>query len=180
MRIIAGIARSRRLVAPKGQKTRPMTDRMRESLFSSIGNRIPDSAVLDLYAGTGSMGLEAMSRGAAEATFVEKDRNALEALRTNVESLALGGRIVADDVDRFLSKSDEQFDLAFVDPPYAVPLASLVETMTRLSPLLTSGSIVIVHRRRGSEPPQTIAELEFVDQRKYGGAEVWRYAKEQM
>lgn len=180
MRIIAGTARSRRLVAPKGQTTRPMADRMRESVFSSIAGVIADSRVLDLYAGTGSMGLEALSRGAAEATFVELDRNALDALRANVESLGLGGRIVADDVDRFLRRTAGQFDLAFVDPPYAVPLASLVETMTRLAPLLTSGAVVIVHRRRESEPPLTLAGLELVDQRKYGGAEIWRYAKEQM
>lgn len=180
MRIIAGIARSRQLVAPKGQTTRPMADRMRESVFSSIAVLIADSLVLDLYAGTGSMGLEALSRGAEEATFVERDRNALEALRANVESLGLGGRIVADDVDRFLRRSPGQFDLAFVDPPYAVPLASLVETMTRLAPLLSIGAVVIVHRRQGSEPPRTIAGLELVSEKKYGGAEIWRYEKEHM
>ena len=101
MRIIAGAARGRRLVGPPGQTTRPMTDRVRESLFSSIAAWLPDGVVLDLYAGTGSMGLEALSRGAKEVTFVEKDRNALDALRKNVDAVGLGGRIISGDVDRF-------------------------------------------------------------------------------
>ena len=180
MRIIAGIARSRRLVAPPGQTTRPMTDRMRESIFSSMAASIPNSVVLDLFAGTGSMGLEALSRGAAEATFVERDRKAVEALRTNVEALGLGGRVVAGDVNRFLQTVRGAFDLVFVDPPYAVTLASLLETMEKVSPLGITCWRFIHQRRRGEDAPETIAGLRLVDSRKYGGAEVWRYAKEHM
>ncbi len=179
MRIISGIARSRRLVAPPGQTTRPMTDRVRESLFSSIAVWISGAVVFDLYAGTGSMGLEALSRGASDVTFVERDRNALTALQTNMETVGLGGRVVTGDVDRFLERATGPVDVAFVDPPYAVALPSLVETMTKLSPLLAHDGIAIVHRRSGEEPPASIAVLVLVDERKYGSAVLWRYAKEQ-
>lgn len=179
MRIIAGAARSRRLVGPPGKTTRPMTDRMRESLFSSIAARIPDSAVLDLFAGTGSMGLEALSRGAQSVIFVEQDHRALQALRTNIENVGLGGDVVAGDVDRFLTSGRGHFDLVFVDPPYAVALPSLVEMIAKVSPLLAQSGLVVVHRRRGDDPPPAIDDLLLSDQRRYGGAELWRYEKEQ-
>jgi len=178
MRIISGTARSRRLIGPPGKTTRPMTDRVRESLFSVIAAWIPGSVVLDLYAGTGSMGLEALSRGAAAATFVERDREALAALRKNIETVGLGGTVIAGDVDRFLDRAGGPIDVAFVDPPYAVALPSLLETMTKLSPLLTQDGVAIVHRRSGEKPPSVIAALELVDERKYGSAVLWRYTKE--
>lgn len=179
MRIIGGTARSRRLVAPPGQTTRPMTDRIRESLFSSIAVWIPQSIVLDLYAGTGSMGLEALSRGASAATFVERNREALAALETNLDTVGLGGTVVVGEVDRFLDRARGPFDVAFVDPPYAVALPSLVETMTKLSPLLAHDGIAIVHRRAGETAPDLIDDLFLADERKYGSAVLWRYAKEQ-
>ena len=92
MRVIAGVAKGRRLRAPAGLATRPMTDRAREAVFSAIAASIPGARVLDLYAGTGSLGLEALSRGAASATFVERDRSAVTALQVNVGMVGLGGR----------------------------------------------------------------------------------------
>lgn len=167
-------------MGPPGQTTRPMTDRMREALFSSIAVLVPESVVLDLYAGTGSMGLEALSRGAATVTFVEQDRSALKALRTNIEAVGLGGNVVAGDVDGFLRRAFGSFDLVFVDPPYAVTLPSLVETLTKVSSLLAQNGLVVVHRRRGEQPPELIDDLALIEQRRYGGAELWRYAKEQL
>lgn len=179
MRIIAGLAKSRRLVAPPGDTTRPMTDRMRESLFSSIGFQVPGATVLDLFAGSGSMGLEALSRGADSAIFVERDHAALDALRANVDALDIGGQVVVSDVGTFLGRCRESFDLVFVDPPYAVPLASVVEVVEKLSPLLTQGAVVVVHRRHGDDLPPRLENLVLVDQRRFGGAELWRYEKEQ-
>ena len=92
-------------MAPPGDTTRPRTDRMRESLFSSIAHRIPGARVLDLYAGSGSMGLEALSRGAESVMFVERDRGALTALRANIDALSIGGSVSASDVDTFLSRA---------------------------------------------------------------------------
>ncbi|MGH8912116.1 MAG: RsmD family RNA methyltransferase, partial [Acidimicrobiia bacterium] len=95
MRIITGAAKGRRLAAPNTDRTRPATDRVREALFSAVGAWVEDADVLDLYAGSGSYGLEALSRGAESATFVEKGRQAIDALRANVASVGLGGTIVA-------------------------------------------------------------------------------------
>ncbi|MDH5372871.1 MAG: 16S rRNA (guanine(966)-N(2))-methyltransferase RsmD, partial [Acidimicrobiia bacterium] len=120
MRIIAGHAKGRRLRSPHGLATRPMMDRVREALFSSLGARIPGSRVLDLYAGSGSLGLEALSRGAESSVFVEQGRAALDALRENVEMIGLDGVVVAVDVASFLRSTPEQFDVVFVDPPYAL------------------------------------------------------------
>lgn len=151
---------------------------MRESLFSSIAARLGDAAVLDLYAGSGSLGLEALSRGARTATFVEKDRKALTALRANLATIGLGGDIVTMDADRFLEGCTDRFDLAFVDPPYAVRLASVVETMAKLAPLVEDGGLIVVHRPHGEEWPARIAELVLVDERRFGGADLRRYEKE--
>ena len=155
-----------------------MTDRMRESLFSSIAARLGDAAVLDLYAGSGSLGLEALSRGARTATFVENDRKALTALRANLATVGLGGEIVAGDAERFVAGCSDRFDIAFVDPPYAVRLPSVVETMTKLAPLLQDAGLAVVHRRHGEEWPDRIAELVLVDERRFGGADLRRYEKE--
>lgn len=180
MRIIGGVARRRRLVSAPGATTRPMTDRMRESLFSSIAARLPDAEVLDLYAGSGSLGLEALSRGAGAATFVETDGKALGALRANMATVGLGGDVVGVDVDRFIAGSSGRYDLVFVDPPYAVPLPSVIETITKLSPLVRDGGLVVVHRRHGEEWPAAIAELALVDERRFGGADLRRYEKERV
>ncbi len=124
MRITGGIHRSRALVAPRGQATRPTSDRVREALFSILQGRgaLSGARVLDLYAGTGALALEALSRGAARATVVEKGRDALGALRTNVAALALGEvvEVVALPVERAAAGlSKGAFDLVFIDPPYA-------------------------------------------------------------
>ncbi len=102
LRIISGIAKGRRLSGPPGLTTRPFPDRVREAVFSSLGEVVVDAAVLDLFAGTGSLGLEALSRGASAATFVEHDRAALLVLRRNIEAVGLGGIVVAIDVNRFV------------------------------------------------------------------------------
>jgi 16S rRNA (guanine966-N2)-methyltransferase len=178
MRIIAGIAKGRRLVGPKGLDTRPPTDRMREAIFSSLGAAVEGRAVLDLYAGTGAFGLEALSRGAASVTFVEQDRRALSALRKNIEAVGLGGRVVADDVSRALRSEPAGFELAFVDPPYALSHSDLGEVLDLVVGVLREGAIVLVHRRRDSEEPATAGTLAPTGRRRYGDAEVWWYEKE--
>ena len=165
-------------MSPPGRATRPMTDRMRESLFSSIAARLDGATVLDLYAGSGSLGLEALSRGAVAATFVENERNTLIALRANLATVGLGGEIVTADVDRFIAGCPDSFDIVFVDPPYAVALASVVETMANLAPLVEDSGLVVVHRRHGEQWPDSIGELVLVDERRFGGADLRRYEKE--
>lgn len=178
VRIIAGKAKGRRIAGPPGSGTRPLTDRVREALFSSLGDALHGAAVLDLYAGTGSVGLEALSRGAAGAVFVERDRRVAVVLRANIEAVGLGGTVMVADVPTFLSRSDAAVDLAFVDPPYALPLASVVDVLQRLEPLLSDQAIVVVHRRRGDDPPDPAPTLKLTARRHYGDADLWRYCKE--
>ena len=132
MRVVAGTAGGRRLVAPAGRDVRPTSDRVREAVFSMVASRraIAGTAVLDLFAGSGALGIEALSRGAASATFVERDPAALRAIRTNLAAcgLAAGAEVVRDDAVRFLGRAADhdaghddaaRYDIAFCDPPYA-------------------------------------------------------------
>ena len=178
MRIIAGSAKGRRLVSPPGGDTRPLTGRAKEALFSSLGGRVVDADVVDLYAGTGSIGLEALSRGASRVVFVEKGRSALGALRKNIDAVGLGGDVVSEDVGAFLARVHDTFDLAFVDPPYALPLASLATVLEQLAPSLSDAATVVVHRRYGGGAPALPAGLVQTDRRRYGGTELWRFEKE--
>ena len=122
MRVIAGSFRSRTLQAPAGQATRPTSDRLRETLFNVLTPRIQGAAFLDLYAGSGAVGIEALSRGAAGVVFVERAPAAIKVLRANLERLGLreGYRIVAGSVGGYLRKVEggQHFDIVFLDPPY--------------------------------------------------------------
>lgn len=121
VRIIAGTYRSRVLEAPPGETTRPTSDRLRETLFNVLAPRIEGAAFLDLYAGSGAVGLEALSRGAARVTFVEQEAKALRVLRGNLERLGIGSgfRVAARGVQAFLrGKSTETFDVVYLDPPW--------------------------------------------------------------
>lgn len=124
MRVVAGVAGGRRLRAPAGRQVRPTSERVREAVFNALGSLevIEGSRVLDLFAGTGALGIEALSRGAASATFVDADQRAVRAIEDNLGATRLGDRahVVHDDVLRFLDRQGaEPFDLAFADPPYA-------------------------------------------------------------
>ena len=122
MRIVAGTAGGRRLQVPAGRKLRPTSERVREAVFSSLTSQglVVGARVLDLFAGTGALGIEALSRGAREATFVEADPAAVAAIKANLAGTGLtGGTVVVADALRFLADPGADFDLAFVDPPYS-------------------------------------------------------------
>jgi 16S rRNA (guanine966-N2)-methyltransferase len=124
MRVISGTARGRRLVAPAGATTRPTPDRVREATFNALGSlgAVTDATVLDLFAGSGAMGVEALSRGAAHATFVDTDRAARAAIEANLAATGLAERatVLAGPVERFVHDAGERrWDLALIDPPYA-------------------------------------------------------------
>ena len=174
MRIITGSAKGRKLVSPKGVETRPMQDRVKEALFSSLGALVVGARVADLYAGTGSIGLEALSRGAASAVFVESSRDASVTLKQNVVLVDLGGDVVVDTVEGFLARSRTTFDLVFMDPPYPVEAETVQQTLANIIPRLSEGATVILQRRWGGEAPQA-AGLELVDERRYGSTQIWRY-----
>jgi 16S rRNA (guanine966-N2)-methyltransferase len=175
MRIIAGSAKGRRLRSPAGTGTRPLTGRAREALFSSLGSIVVGARVLDLFAGSGSFGLEALSRGAEYVVFVERGRAALTALRANIALVGLGGDVVAGDAESFVT--GDRFDLVFVDPPYALPLASVEKVLERTVAALLPGATAVVHRRAGGGTPAP-AGLRLTDRRRYGDSELWRFEKE--
>lgn len=176
MRIIAGSAKGRRLDTP-GEGTRPLTGRVREALFSILGDAVEGAAVLDLYAGSGSFGLEALSRGAAEALFVERARQAVVVLERNIAAVGLGGRVETSDVPAFLAASTEQFDLVFVDPPYAEDDGVVDAVLGLTTERLGDDGIVVVHRRAGGIRPES-DNLRLTDRRRYGDTQLWLYAKE--
>jgi len=156
-RIIAGEAGGRRLAVPPGDKIRPTSDRVKESLFAALGpERLTGARVLDLYAGTGALGLEALSRGAAEALFVERDAAAARAIRANIETLGFGDRAVvrAAAVAAVLAgpPPGDGFDLALLDPPYHTPPADLEAVLHRLADgsWMAPGATVVVERAGGS------------------------------
>lgn len=176
-RVIAGDARGRRLQVPAGPGTRPTSDRAREGLFSTLQSLldVEGARVLDLYAGSGALGLEAVSRGAASATLVEDDPDAVAALRANVE--ALGFRqafVVAQPVERFLAVDAEpRYDLGLLDPPYELDAVPVLE---RLLPWLTDDAVVAVERRTRGPELVWPAGYDRVRERRYGEATLW-YAR---
>ncbi|MGX7824881.1 16S rRNA (guanine(966)-N(2))-methyltransferase RsmD [Actinokineospora sp. 24-640] len=176
-RIVAGVAGGRRLaVPPKG--TRPTADRVREALFSAVEAAIDiDGArVLDLYAGSGALGLEALSRGAALATLVESDRTAVKVLRDNAATVGLpGADIRPGKVATVLSDApDAPYDLVFADPPYAIPDHELAAVLTALvaNNWTAEGSTVVVERSRSAGAPAWPPAMAAGRSRRYGDTEL--------
>jgi 16S rRNA (guanine966-N2)-methyltransferase len=179
VRIVAGLAKGRRL-APPADGTRPTSDRAREALFSSLGHLIDltGARVLDLFAGTGAVGLEALSRGAAEAVFVEADRRAIEVLRRNVRTVGLpGATVVGRPVAQVLTEPpDQPFNLIFADPPYGLDDATLTDVLVRLgeSSWLAGEAVVVVERAaRSGSPSWPAAWITPVREKRYGDGVLW-------
>lgn len=168
MRVIAGTARGVPLRAPKDRATRPITDRVKETLFAILGDRVPDARVLDLYAGSGAIGIEALSRGAVSADFVERGRSALDAIRDNLASTrtADGARVHSSDVDAYLgSTTDGPFDLVVLDPPYEV--RAIVAPLQAVVPHLAPRAVVVVKHFWRTEMP-VVDRLAAIRQRRFG------------
>ena len=168
MRVIAGRWGGRRLQAPAGRSTRPTSDRVREALFSVLGADVAGARVLVLFAGSGALGLEALSRGAAGATFVESAPVALRALRANLAALGAEAEVVRADARRFLraaSTDARQYDLIFLDPPYRLAGRLGRELSEALPPVLARDALVISESDRRT--PLDI-ELPLHDERRYG------------
>ena len=168
MRVIAGTHRGRRLVAPPGRDTRPTSDRVREALFSILAARVVDARVLDVFAGSGALGIEALSRGAGSALFSDSSRAAVAAVRANLQALGLDAHVVAGDARRVLRDAHARgaaYDLIFLDPPYrqaehwAPDLSQLVPTV-----LAPGGRVVSESDRR--RPLQL--DLPLLGERRYG------------
>lgn len=173
MRIIAGAARGRKLRAPRGSATRPTADRVRESVFNILGPVAAGARVLDLFAGAGGLGLEALSRGAAWAVFVDRAPAAARCVRDNLAILAMTDQaeVITSDALRAVRRMrahGDRFDWVFVDPPYASDLAAATLTTLGESPVLADGATVIVEHDRRRPLPDASGQLARTDQRAYG------------
>jgi 16S rRNA (guanine(966)-N(2))-methyltransferase RsmD len=177
-RIIAGEARGRRLAAPRGIGTRPTSDKVREAVFNLLGQFFEGGEVLDLYAGTGALALEALSRGCARAVCVEADRGAAEVLRRNAAACGYEGRVelLHGRVPQALARlAPGRFALAFVDPPYAEgPEAAL----QGLAALMAPGGRVVAEHDARRPPPEQAGALGLVDRRAYGSTGISIYRRD--
>ena len=185
MRVIAGSARGVHLDSLKGDKTRPIQDRTKGSLFNILSGVIPGSSILDMYAGTGSIGIEALSRGATSCIFIENDRSAIEVIKKNlaVTKLQNKAQVVLNDVFDvipYLEKNDVKVDIVFVTPPYPlVEKSSYRDKLLILFSLLCSkqivqqeGIIMLQHRKTDFEIPQEAICLELFDILTYGDTQL--------
>jgi 16S rRNA (guanine966-N2)-methyltransferase len=168
VRVVAGEFKGRRLQAPRGARTRPTADRVREALFSMLGD-VSGARVLDLYAGSGALGIEALSRGAESAVFVERDRAALAALERNLEATGARGQVRRQDVARFLARSEGTFDLVFCDPPYDGAPA-IAEGLAKALPAMTVQEARIVTESDKRNP--LLLPLPLVVERAYGDTRI--------
>jgi len=167
VRIVAGRFGGRRIVAPRGAATRPTSDRVREALFALLGD-LEDARVLDLFAGSGALGLEALSRGAAEATFVDSVPAAITAVKTNLAALDAAGQVRRQDARTFLRNahgSGAAYDLVLLDPPYRLAGRLAPELSPLLTPVLAPGARVVSESDRRA--PLELA-LTVLDERRYG------------
>ncbi|MGH3012039.1 MAG: 16S rRNA (guanine(966)-N(2))-methyltransferase RsmD [Gaiellaceae bacterium] len=172
MRIVAGSRKGARIFAPKGLDTRPTSDRVREAVFNLIGP-VDGAQVLDLYAGSGAMGLEALSRGAGRVTFVESDRLAAETIVRNLDKLQLEGAVVLrEDAGRKLaadSAGGRRYDLVLVDPPYAMLTHTLPALAAHLPAVLAENGVAVVESGAREEPDLPLPKRT---SRRYGAARV--------
>jgi 16S rRNA (guanine966-N2)-methyltransferase len=182
VRIVSGRFRGKTLVAPAGEATRPTSDRARQAVFNILEHAawspgLRDVRVIDLFAGSGALGFEALSRGAAFCLFVETDTAARGAIRENAEALGLFGqtrvhRRDATDLGVRPGADGPPFELAFLDPPYAKGLGEIALEKLASGGWLAPGA-VLVFERGASEPPFAVAGFEVLDSRDYGAARVW-------
>jgi 16S rRNA (guanine(966)-N(2))-methyltransferase RsmD len=170
VRIVGGEARGRVLRAVPGRSTRPTSDRVRQSLFDTLGQRCDDLRVLDLFAGTGALGLEALSRGAREATLIDDDKHACAVAERNAQTLGYGDRcrIVCDDVFRAVPRLSGSYDLIFCDPPYAARATGAVLEALASRMLLAEGGRAVLEKDRREPLPAMPPAFRLSQERRYG------------
>ncbi len=190
MRITGGSARGRKLVAPRSGQTfiRPTCDRVREALFNILGKQITNSTVLDLFAGTGAIGIEALSRGAAFTLFVDQSLEAGRLIESNLrtcfhrpQAAFMQLNLATTPHLQSLScttRSFTLFDLVFMDPPYQKRLAERTLTMVEKADILMPGALVIVEEHRDVALPTEVGSLSVTDQRHYGETRLWFYGRQ--
>jgi 16S rRNA (guanine(966)-N(2))-methyltransferase RsmD len=173
MRIISGVSKGRRLTTPKGHGVRPTSDRVKESIFNILGGEVAEKAVLDLFAGTGNLGIEALSRGARRALFVEKGRQAIRLIQRNLAQCGVEGRseILPKDVNRAigtLKEKGEIFDLILMDPPYGKGWVGRTMNKLQSEIIYHEDSILIIQHDRREPLPDIADRWTLIRERKIG------------
>lgn len=168
MRIITGTARGRRLMTLQGDAVRPTPERVKEALFSMLQFQLEGRRVLDLFAGSGQIGLEALSRGAKEAVFVDASRESVSVVEKNIQSTGLsrGAKVVPMDSLLFLQRKNEPFDIAFLDPPYHTGL--LQQALLLTAAVMNRGGVIIAEHPVDDEVPETLGDFVRGKERRYG------------
>ena len=173
MRVTGGQAKGISIRAPKGRRVRPTSDKVREALFNTLGADVANKRVLDLFSGSGALGIEALSRGAEHVTFVENDPIALRAIADNLARTGFGGKseIVRSDFRsalKKLGKRKEQFHLILADPPYQGGLLEEVCAAIAKNRISSRETVIVIEHFKKTEPPRTISDIPLVETRTYG------------
>lgn len=177
MRIIAGLARGRKIITPEGTGTRPTSDRVKESIFGILQFKLSGKRVLDLFAGSGSLGLESLSRGASYCVFVDKDNGSIQAVSKNVKSLGFESQCDILQADfaqaiKRLSSRRSQFDFIFMDPPYAAGILEQAVDFVLANNLLSDGGTIVAEHAAGKMAWENIKTCDIYDTRTYGNTAV--------
>ncbi len=174
MRVISGSARGRKLIAPPGLDTRPTTDRVKESIFNIISPYLPAKSVLDLFSGSGALGVEALSRGSEHSVFVENDKPAFDVTRQNIELARVSDRadVIFCDSYAYLDRVVRQFDIIFLDPPYNTGLLTGAIKKIAENNLLSEGGIIVAESEYLGEEPDD-SYFDIIKRAKYGKTTVF-------
>lgn len=180
MRVITGSARGRKLREPAGTETRPTTDRVKEGIFSSIQFEIEGRKILDLFGGTGQMGVEALSRGAAHCTFVDLRKEAVSVIRENVALTGFDGqaRIIQGDALSFLSRCREKFDVIFLDPPYGSGLLEKTMELVTTIDIVSENGIIVCENGSGTGWPVVSPPYRMQKEYRYGKIKTALYRRQ--
>ena len=177
MRVITGLARGRRLETLPGDATRPTGEKVKESVFSSIQFDIEGRRVLDLFAGSGQLGIEALSRGASGCVFVDKNIEAVQVIKRNLQHTGLmeKAQVLGTDAVGYLTRPNDRFDLVFLDPPYASDL--LEQVLTKVEPLVNDGGIIVCETNESTQLPMRLGRFYLAKTSRFGQAyiRIYRY-----
>lgn len=177
MRVITGTARGRRLREPEGMAIRPTTDNVKEAIFNTIQFDIPGRRVLDLFAGTGQLGIEALSRGARECVFIDESTAAVKLIRENLKTCSLEGTVLQTDALGYLAQG-QKFDVIFLDPPYDTNLIEKALQTVVKSDILTKGGILVCETRREKVLPVLPAPYVLRREKRYGKIKLTLYERQ--
>ena len=176
MRVITGIAGGRKLKSPEGESVRPTTDHVKQAMFNILQFDLEGRRILDLFGGTGQLGIEALSRGAREVVFTDSSRTSVQLIRENLKRCGLEGKVLQTDALSYLARG-EKFDIIFIDPPYDGGLYQAVLERINAVDNLTEGGIIVCEARAGTELPELSAPYFKLRERRYGNVKICIYSK---